>query len=154
MKTLFELQDQSAKNMLNTVVLNVENEYKSLLFHKKTTLDIRKSERKSIVTIAIATIDEIYKKYKKGIISERKAKLEAITIIRNMRYDDGVGYLWINDVGRPTPKMIMHPTLPELNGTVLDDPKYNCVYFLQFYKEHQYQGVVLLYIQSLLGHQT
>ncbi|MDD9303111.1 MAG: cache domain-containing protein [Desulfobacter sp.] len=43
-----------------------------------------------------------------------------------MRYDRGAGYLWINDMGRPIPKMVMHATLPSLNNKVLDDPKYYC----------------------------
>ena len=42
-----------------------------------------------------------------------------------MRYAGGVGYFWINDNTLPFPTMIMHPTLPELDGKVLDDPKFN-----------------------------
>ncbi|MCK5099789.1 MAG: cache domain-containing protein, partial [Desulfobacteraceae bacterium] len=126
LKTLSGLQDESARNMLNAVVLNVENEYKSLLFHKKNSLEMRKIERKNIVTVAIAAINEIYRNYKQGIFTEDQAKQKAITIIRKMRYDQGVGYLWINDMGRPIPKMIMHTTIPALDNTVLDDPKYNC----------------------------
>ncbi|MDA8165322.1 MAG: cache domain-containing protein, partial [Desulfobacteraceae bacterium] len=46
--------------------------------------------------------------------------------VANMRYDGGIGYFWINDMGKPYPKMIMHPTVPALDGKVLDDPKFNC----------------------------
>lgn len=46
--------------------------------------------------------------------------------IEKMRYDHGVGYFWINDMGKPIPKMIMHPTVPSLNGKVLDSKKFNC----------------------------
>jgi methyl-accepting chemotaxis protein len=52
-------------------------------------------------------------------------KTKTISDIKQMRYDDGVGYFWINDITKPTPKMIMHPTKPELDGKILDDPKYN-----------------------------
>ncbi|MCK9296937.1 MAG: cache domain-containing protein [Desulfobulbaceae bacterium] len=45
--------------------------------------------------------------------------------IRKIRYADGAGYLWINDTGEPLPKMLMHPLQPELEGKVLDDPKFN-----------------------------
>ncbi|MEW6291186.1 MAG: cache domain-containing protein [Thermodesulfobacteriota bacterium] len=45
--------------------------------------------------------------------------------IRKLRYDNGVGYLWINDTGKPFPKMVMHPMQPELEGKVLDDQKFN-----------------------------
>ena len=37
-KTISGLQNESARNILNAVVLNVENEYNSLVFHKKTLL--------------------------------------------------------------------------------------------------------------------
>lgn len=46
--------------------------------------------------------------------------------VRQMRYDGGVGYFWINDTAKPTPRMVMHPTIPSLDGKVLDDPKFNC----------------------------
>jgi methyl-accepting chemotaxis protein len=46
--------------------------------------------------------------------------------IKKIRYDHGLGYLWINDTTRPVPKMIMHPIIPRLDGTVLDNPKFNC----------------------------
>ncbi|MFH1740315.1 MAG: cache domain-containing protein [bacterium] len=46
--------------------------------------------------------------------------------IRIMRYDGGTGYLWINDTGRPYPVMLMHPTMPSLEGKVMDAPEYNC----------------------------
>jgi methyl-accepting chemotaxis protein len=46
--------------------------------------------------------------------------------IQKMRYDNGVGYFWINDTGKPYPKMVMHPTVPALNGKILNNPKYNC----------------------------
>ena len=45
--------------------------------------------------------------------------------VKSMRYANGTGYFWINDDTLPYPKMIMHPTVPSLDGTVLDDPKYN-----------------------------
>lgn len=43
-----------------------------------------------------------------------------------MRYDNGVGYIWVNDTTRPVPRMIMHPTLPELDGKIMDDTSFNC----------------------------
>jgi methyl-accepting chemotaxis protein len=46
--------------------------------------------------------------------------------LKKMRYDNGTGYFWINDMGTPYPRMVMHPTVPALDGTVLDDAKYNC----------------------------
>lgn len=53
--------------------------------------------------------------------AQNKAKKE----ISELRYDNGTGYIWINDTSKPFPKMVMHPTLPALDDTVLDSTKYN-----------------------------
>ena len=55
------------------------------------------------------------------------AQERARNLVKNIRYDNNVGYFWICDLGRPIPRMIMHPILPELNGKIANDPKYNCV---------------------------
>ncbi|MAG13441.1 MAG: hypothetical protein CMN78_02475 [Spirochaetales bacterium] len=49
------------------------------------------------------------------------AQNSAMIDIKNMRYDSGTGYLWINDTTTPVPIMVMHPTLPRLDGEVLDE---------------------------------
>jgi len=45
--------------------------------------------------------------------------------LNKMRYNSGEGYFWINDNQAPYPVMLMHPTMPELNGKVMDDSSYN-----------------------------
>ena len=50
----------------------------------------------------------------------------ALSDVKDMRYDNGVGYVWVNDTTARRPRMIMHPTLPELDGTILDDPRFDC----------------------------
>ncbi|MBI4972904.1 MAG: methyl-accepting chemotaxis protein, partial [Candidatus Omnitrophica bacterium] len=44
------------------------------------------------------------------------------------RFENGGNYFWINDTGRPVPRMVIHPITPGLNGVVMDDPKYNCAF--------------------------
>lgn len=122
--TVFNSEDRHAQDLLYTALLNVENEYESLLFHKKSTLERRKQGLKDLVELGMAPITEAYDKFKRGDLPEDEAKRQAIRTIRRFRYDNGVGYLWINDIGTPLPHLIMHPTLPELEGKELDDPKY------------------------------
>ena len=55
------------------------------------------------------------------------AQEESKSDLRDIRFDNGTGYFWINDISEPFPKMVMHAVQPELEGTVLDNPKYNCV---------------------------
>ncbi|MBU2629831.1 MAG: cache domain-containing protein [Proteobacteria bacterium] len=125
-KAIFDVQDENARNVLNTVLLNVENEYKSLLFHRKTMIERRNAELNNVITIAFDSIEYFYNRYRKGEITESQAKTKAVQFIETIRYDNGVGYIWINDIGTPIPRMIMHPTIPELNGKILDDEKFNC----------------------------
>ena len=57
-------------------------------------------------------------------MSEEDAKAAAIRTIKAMRYEQKE-YFWINDLGRPFPKMIMHPAVPALDGKVLDEARFN-----------------------------
>jgi methyl-accepting chemotaxis protein len=61
-----------------------------------------------------------------GRLTQSQAQREAMDLIRAMRYDSGTGYVWINDMGTPFPKMVMHPTVPSLEGNVMDDARFNC----------------------------
>ncbi|MFA9377807.1 MAG: methyl-accepting chemotaxis protein [Lachnotalea sp.] len=77
------------------------------------------------VEIPMGVIEYYYKQYESGELSEEEAKIKAMEAIKILRYDNGIGYYWINDDTMPIPYMIMHPTAPEVEGTILDDPKYN-----------------------------
>ena len=45
-----------------------------------------------------------------------------------MRYEQKE-YFWLNDLTSPIPKMVMHPTVPALNGKVLDGANFNCAIY-------------------------
>jgi len=57
--------------------------------------------------------------------AEADARNRAVKTIESMRYDEGLGYFWINDVQEPFPAMIMHPASPALNGQIMDGTNYN-----------------------------
>lgn len=78
------------------------------------------------VDLAISIVKEKAEKVNNGELTLEEAQELAINEIKAMRYDNGTGYIWINDATLPYPTMIMHPTLSELDGNVLDDPKFNC----------------------------
>lgn len=59
-----------------------------------------------------------------GQMTLADAQQAAINAIRRLRYD-GVEYFWINDSDYPVPRMIMHPTVPALDGQVLDSRSFN-----------------------------
>lgn len=78
------------------------------------------------IDIALNTLEKRARQVRDKKLSLAEAQEQAIKDIESMRYDGGTGYIFINDTQLPYPTMIMHPTLPQINGTVLNDPKYNC----------------------------
>ncbi|MGK9050771.1 methyl-accepting chemotaxis protein [Neorhizobium petrolearium] len=66
----------------------------------------------------------VLKKYQameaSGAMTRDAAQAEAKAVISVMRYGDGTGYFWINDM---LPRMVMHPIKPEMNGQDLSGDK-------------------------------
>lgn len=85
-------------------------------FRKNQTAMIEEN-LKNYVDIAYKIVES---NHKKGVQDDAKK------LVGDIRYDNGTGYFWINDISKPYPRMVMHPTVPALNNQVLDDVKYNC----------------------------
>jgi len=110
---------------------NMERE---LVAFREAEMVDAKATLQAYVDIAYSVLDQAYAELvKAGKIPEkadaatlRQLMAPALSIIEAMRYQGGMGYFWVNDIGKPVPTMIMHPTVPKLNNTVMDDPKYNC----------------------------
>ena len=79
----------------------------------------------NIIDLAEGIIQENKELLKLGTFTLQEAQQQSVRSISQLRYSNGSGYIWINDTGKPYPKMVMHPTAPTLNGKVLDNPKYN-----------------------------
>jgi len=112
---------------LYNLIKNGNDEITSFKTHE---LDSVKQKLKSLVQLVDKVVEEYYAKsvaasYNKKQIAD--AQKDVLGIIKNMRYQEGVGYFWINDSEKPFPRMIMHPILPELDNKIMDDPKYNTV---------------------------
>ncbi len=84
----------------------------------KTTLMEEKTQKlKNIVEMGVSQIEGVFasKDY------DDAGKKELIfKLIKDMKYDDGSGYLWINDL---TPVMVFHPVNAAMNGKDLSDYK-------------------------------
>lgn len=97
---------------------------------KTTLLEDRKVKTRHLVESAHSLLGHYYDLQQKGILSEDAAKDAAIKAIKALRYEQ-TEYFWLNDFTTPIPKMLMHPTVPALDGKVLDDEKFNCATSLQ-----------------------
>ena len=64
-------------------------------FRQTLTQDVER-ELKIETESAIAAIKHVYDRQQKGELTEDQAKKEAAGIVRDMRYDDGKGYFWID----------------------------------------------------------
>jgi len=86
------------------------------------------SVHKSSLHSLVGSVDSLLKEYdaqvKRGDLTLQEAQKRALQRIKTLRYGNG-DYFWINDLTRPVPNMIMHPTVPALDGKLLDDPKFD-----------------------------
>ena len=96
----------------------------SLLELRKTMMEDRQTKTRHLVEAAMGVLNHFEEMRASGTLSAQDAKQLAAEALRDMRYDS-TEYFWINDLGRPYPKMVMHPTVPSLEGKTLDDPVFN-----------------------------
>jgi methyl-accepting chemotaxis protein len=92
---------------------------------RKTLQDEKQLKTRHLVETAYGVLTHYHNLQKTGVRSEAVARAEAIAAIKSLRYE-GKEYFWLNDLGRPVPRMIMHPTVPSLDGQVLDAARFNC----------------------------
>jgi methyl-accepting chemotaxis protein len=116
---------KNLKNFVDVAYSTIDSNYKNSM--DKNYLEQHYGDRlKNIIDVAETILKSKAEEVKTGKLTLSEAQAEAIEAIQKIRYNDGDGYIWINDTTLPYPKMIMHPTLPSLNGKILDAPKYNC----------------------------
>lgn len=121
-KTVDSIETDNARKLLDIAMLSIKNQYTSLNFHKEYTFQLKKNERKDIVAIAISTINKYYNEFKKGQLTEQQAQKLALQSISEFRFDDGNGYIWINNTEQPIPRILIHPIYPEFNNKISTDP--------------------------------
>ena len=144
--TVETLEEKNAKEVLNkikTLALNTNAELES--YHKQI-LQKYKDELRHLTDTAWSIIQTKYENSKtenignllkkrsnefeknfmsfynknKNTMSETELKEALKNYIKIYRYDNSIGYFWINDF---EPKMILHPIMNNLNGKYLGDYK-------------------------------
>ena len=89
-----------------------------------TMLGERESRVVAVVDLAHGLVKHYQSLEKSGALSRAEAQEQAKNALRTLRYDR-VEYVWVNDLTRPIPRMIMHPTVPALDGQILDRPNFH-----------------------------
>jgi methyl-accepting chemotaxis protein len=102
-------------------------------------LEVQKQiELSHLGELALGIVAKEYEASEKGQVSVEEAKQRAVDRLRAMRYGENE-YFWINDI---QPRMVMHPTKPELDGKDLSglvDPSGKKV-FVEFAEIVKRQG--------------
>ncbi|MBU0767598.1 MAG: cache domain-containing protein, partial [Proteobacteria bacterium] len=79
---------------------------------KENMYNAKYLKTRHLVESAWSVLDYYSKKAKSSAMPLEKAQTAAKETIKNMRYEK-IDYFWINDI---TPKMVMHPIKPDLDG--------------------------------------
>ena len=90
----------------------------------------RKMKTRHLVESAHTIVNHYHGLQQSGALSESAAQDAAMKAVKAMRYD-AKEYFWIHDLTSPVPKMVMHATVPSLDGKVLDDAKFNSATSIQ-----------------------
>ncbi|SIR02677.1 methyl-accepting chemotaxis sensory transducer with Cache sensor [Rhizobium sp. RU35A] len=99
--------------LVATMVLSLSHNFGALEKERKASLAAMNAN-------ALSLIKTYYDQEVAGKLTREQAQGEAKRLIGTMRYDNGSGYFWINDM---YPRMVMHPIKPELNGSDLTQNK-------------------------------
>jgi|AntRauTorcE11897_2_1112592.scaffolds.fasta_scaffold01350_4 methyl-accepting chemotaxis protein len=88
-----------------------------------TLIQEKESQVIGVVDLALGIVDRYQTLEAEGQLSRSQAQQEALATLRNLRYDT-TEYIWVNDLGDPIPKMVMHPTVPALDGQLLNGDRF------------------------------
>ena len=111
-------------------VAMVGNNVNEMMARKDQLLQEKQLKTRHLVESAYGVLAHYQALQKAGTLSEDEARQQAIKVVKALRYEEKE-YFWINDLSAPFPKMVMHPTVPALDGKVLDDTKFNKATTLQ-----------------------
>jgi len=92
-----------------------------MVLHGKRLRAEKEQQLEQLVETAHSVLRYYESEAQAGRLSESEARRQAIQAIRPLRYNERE-YFWIHDLGKPVPRMVMHPTIPDLDGTLLDTP--------------------------------
>ncbi|HPN29703.1 MAG TPA: cache domain-containing protein [bacterium] len=95
--SIHTLTETNSLNNINLIKLNIENEYKSILFQKEYALNRYKEQLKNVTNLTVQHINSFWELYKKGKYSESTAKQLAAESLRNFRYGNN-DYFFVYDL--------------------------------------------------------
>lgn len=122
-ETIAEVK-QNLKDLVDVSYETIDQNYSNLQ-DKKFLQKYYGNRLRTVIDAVQSILQRNYNLAKAGKLTESEAQKRSLDTIKQIRYDGVTGYIWVNDTSKPYPRMLMHPTIPALNGKVLDDAKYN-----------------------------
>jgi methyl-accepting chemotaxis protein len=86
--------------------------------------DDRKVKTRHLIEVAHGVVASFHAMERDGSMSRDTAQRRALETLKALRYEKSE-YFWVNDLAQPLPKMVMHPTVPALDGKELGDARFN-----------------------------
>lgn len=102
----------------------------ALFIEKSSMLEDRKVKTRHLVETVHTLVLHYQGLEKDGQMRQAEAQQAVLQAVKGLRYDQKE-YFWIHKFSAGTPEMLMHPTVPSLNGKVLDAPVFNSATSLQ-----------------------
>ncbi len=102
----------------------------ALFLQRSSMLEDRKIKTRHLVETGHAVVAHFHSLETSGAMNTADAQAAAMQALKGMRYEKKE-YFWLHDLSSPVPKMLMHPTVPALDGKVLDAANFNCATTLQ-----------------------
>jgi methyl-accepting chemotaxis protein len=110
--------------IISFVIILIAVEIAVIPFIVREIMEQKKTATRQAVEVAYGILELNAKQARDGKMPQEEAQRLSIEAVKGLRYSEKE-YFWINDTGKPVPKMITHPTVTSLDGKVLDDPKFN-----------------------------
>lgn len=111
-----ENESDKARQTLDMAMMAIRMENASYTYYHQKLLEERRNGLKSILENALAGISYAHSLFTRGEMTEIAAKDLALETVRQMRYANGAGYIWVQDCTLPIPNMLMHSAIPEIEG--------------------------------------
>ncbi|MBP9805487.1 MAG: cache domain-containing protein, partial [Candidatus Accumulibacter sp.] len=104
--------------------------WESLWSMRALLYEDRQVKTRHLVEATAGVLDHYYELQKAGTLTEDEARQQAAAAVKRLRYEK-TEYFWINDLSKPIPRMVMHPTVPTLDGKLLDEARFDKATSLQ-----------------------
>ena len=122
-----------------SVVVLGDNIAEMFYHHQRLRAD-KEAHLAALVEAAHSQLQFYQREAAAGRLADAEARSRAIAALRALRYGERE-YFWIHDLTTPVPRMVMHPTVPELDASALDDPRFNRATTLRRGRDGSYSTV-------------